>query len=235
MRLIRFSYSFYCIVLLTALFLSTCYWPPVALDTSLTIPWSDNVTTYADALLSLMPELPKEELPSDIAIVDHCWCDLSSGKFFEPFDMTRWEVESVVRLKEELQTQHRQEQAKIEEAEQGQQESEAERDVQTPPDNVKGNAVGASLSAAAKVSSMIDQLFSFLHVTEVPPAVGTPVSADAPSEAIAPTPAESSEPIPSPTTLPVPSTPLPLIRREYDLRPYGFEMVVDFGWTRQKS
>jgi hypothetical protein len=25
---------------------------------------------------------------------------------------------------------------------------------------------------------------------------------------------------------------VPLFRRKYDLRPYGFSMILDFGWSR---
>ena len=104
--------SFYCIILMTAMFLSSCYWPPVPLETSLSTPWSPNITTYSEALLSLVPDIPPEIMPTEIPIVEHCWCDIASGKFFEPFNITKWEMISVERLKEEVVRRIREEDQK---------------------------------------------------------------------------------------------------------------------------
>ena len=95
------SDSFYCIILLSAMFMSSCYWPPVPIDTPLNTPWSDNITTFGDALFSRIPDLPVDLVPASIPIVDRCWCELSMG-FFEPFNSTRWEWNTVEKLREEL-------------------------------------------------------------------------------------------------------------------------------------
>ena len=236
--------SFYCIVLLTALFLSTCYWPPVPIETPLTIPWAENITTYADALLSLMPDLPKDMIPSDIPTADHCWCDLTSGKFFEPFDMMHWELESVVRVKEELEFQQRLQAATDVEAKEDTAEVEGEVHGQTEllglNDNSTSTSVNnASSSTASKWPSIFGTIWPFLQApVQRPPVPEQHVISETPeSNAVEPTAtsSETVEPVSSTSVAPVSTTPLPRFRREYDLRQYGFEMVVDFGWTRQKS
>lgn len=98
--------SFYCIVLISSIFVSSCYWQPFSLDTSLAVPWADNITTYGEALLStLSPDVATtiDQLPSSIRAVDRCWCDISSGTLFEPFNMTRWEHTTVNKMKEDLE------------------------------------------------------------------------------------------------------------------------------------
>ncbi|KAF9020338.1 hypothetical protein BDZ89DRAFT_991983 [Hymenopellis radicata] len=97
---------FYCIVLISSIFVSSCYWQPFSLDTSLATPWSENVTTYGEALLwSLPPDIANntESLPTSIRAADRCWCDMSSGSFFEPFNVTRWEHNTVNRMREDLE------------------------------------------------------------------------------------------------------------------------------------
>ena len=76
MLTIRLPFSFYCMLLLSAMFVSTCYWPPVPIDTPLVRPWADNITTFADALGHLMPDLSPEDIPATIPVADRCWCDL---------------------------------------------------------------------------------------------------------------------------------------------------------------
>ncbi|KAH8086631.1 hypothetical protein BXZ70DRAFT_548262 [Cristinia sonorae] len=222
---------FYCIVLLTALFLSTCYWPPVPIETPLSTPWADNITTYADALFSLMPNLPKELVPADIPIVDHCWCDLTSGRFFEPFDVTRWEVQSVVRMKEELEELQILN-AKIDAAE-AEREGEEGSEEMVAAKRQNSTVTGTS-NRTATMFSWSAILASRWPIFKTPSPSSLVESATSSS-----TPQPTSEPPHNPTT---PTTPqaassmnLPRIRREYDLRPYGFEMVVDFGWSRNES
>ncbi len=101
-----FYFSFYCIVLISSIFVSSCYWQPFSLDTSLATPWSENVTTYGEALLSsLPPDIANntESLPTSIRAADRCWCDMSSGSFFDPFNVTRWEHNTVNRMREDLE------------------------------------------------------------------------------------------------------------------------------------
>ncbi|KAK0465014.1 uncharacterized protein EV420DRAFT_933585 [Desarmillaria tabescens] len=103
---------FYCIILITSLFISSCYWQPFSLDTPLTNPWAENITTYGHALSASLSSLPhRAQMPTTIRAVDRCWCDLSSGAFFEPFNMSRWEHNTVNRLKDDLERQWKAESA----------------------------------------------------------------------------------------------------------------------------
>ncbi|KAG7450713.1 uncharacterized protein BT62DRAFT_1072747 [Guyanagaster necrorhizus] len=103
---------FYCIILITSLFISSCYRQPFSLDTPLTSPWAENITTYSHALSASLSSLPRRTLmPTTIRAVDRCWCDLSSGAFFEPFNMSRWEHNTVNRLKDDLEHQWKAESA----------------------------------------------------------------------------------------------------------------------------
>ncbi|RPD81609.1 hypothetical protein L226DRAFT_564291 [Lentinus tigrinus ALCF2SS1-7] len=230
---------FYCMVLLTAMFMSTCYWPPVPIETPLVPPWSDNVTTYADALRSMLPNLPQEKLPTTIPVADRCWCDLSHG-FFAPFNNTKWEELSVMRAKENLEKEMAAEEMAREqamcEAAGGEEtmgsgackvlEAEPATPEETPipslsfPESLiwkfvqrlrsRGKATGAIPSAPSKAevleSSQESEEFSEPEATV----------SDAPKVTTSP---EQS------------SVRLPWLRREYDLRRFGFAMVLDFGWS----
>ena len=194
---ITFSFlsSFYCIILLTALFLSSCYWQPVPLTSTVSSAWTSNATfaTILDSLLSSPIAAP---LPAVIRLADRCWCDVSSSHMFEPFDIARWELASVEQLKEEL-----------------------ERD----------SARIQQLSSSADEAEPLNQPDDDGSSTQSPSLEFNLTSQTA-------TPSE-----PSPTTVEPSSTPpvvssvdLPLLRRKYDLRPYGFSMILDFGWTREE-
>ncbi|EIW86360.1 hypothetical protein CONPUDRAFT_133802 [Coniophora puteana RWD-64-598 SS2] len=91
---------FYCVILLAALFLSSCYWQAFPAEVSLSVPWSDNITTFGDALTATLP--PEYATPSPLVrVIDRCWCDLAPG-LFEPFDVKRWEMASVERAKNQI-------------------------------------------------------------------------------------------------------------------------------------
>lgn len=96
--------SFYCIILLTALFTSSCYWEPVPThslfqiivpDVSPTAPlrYIPNATLEDQNTTPFWQELP---IPKLTTMVDRCWCELSGGLFFEPFNGTSWQLSSLV-------------------------------------------------------------------------------------------------------------------------------------------
>lgn len=202
-------------MLLTAMFMASCYWPPVPLDTPLSIPWSDNITTFGEALLSRMPNLPHDMVPDTVPIADRCWCDLSMG-FFDPFNTTQWELNSVDALKASLEKQlvakkiasvKEQQQAVAEQEDAG--EVEASRTTQSMPSTpvVMSWQQKLGLSRAAEPS---------LNASSKTPS--------------------TQEPLPSPTQNQLPhATPLGPecgVLREYDLSRYGIDMVVDLRWPR---
>ena len=218
--------SFYCIILLTALFMSSCYWQPLSLTSTLSVPWSENVTTFADALRASLSN-PDTPLPSAMPVVDRCWCDFSMGSVFEPFNVSNWERLSVENMKDELD-EHRDDQP-----EESPDVSDSERsspvsvDADVNPSLSISDAVmppsvapsGASLQSWLSISS----LFTRESKLDVPAAAPPP----SPTDPISTTDDINDSTIPSPT----PSHDLPYLRRVYDLRPHGLDLVVDFGWS----
>lgn len=202
---------------MTAMFLSSCYWPPVPLETSLSTPWSPNITTFSEALLSMVPEIPPELMPTEIPIVEHCWCDFASGRFFEPFNITQWEMNSVEKVKEEIVKKIREE-GKA---------AESRGAEETSVDEEKTVAV-REMSTISKLTSMWGTVWPFTRTLQAEPtsanATGIPSSK---TESIEVEDIDHKLTVTSPRLLPRPS----FFRKEYDLRPYGFGMVVDFGWS----
>lgn len=219
-------YSFYCIVLLTTLFVSSCYWQPFPLDSPLSTPWADNITTFAEALNStIMPNYSKP-LPDVMRTVDRCWCDFSAGGFFEPFNVSHWEHVSVERLKDDLEHQENAEDAvsqKKETVKLSTQTSQMPRTAAPAPSPIRTmnrKTVGIDYWALFFYPLYSRPNYVFERAT---------------------TPSESSTPHTSPPSSPKAkiitsgahsSANLPLIRKEYDLRPYGLGILIDFGWTR---
>ncbi|KAH9964601.1 hypothetical protein BC827DRAFT_1188228 [Russula dissimulans] len=183
---------FYCIILLTALFLSSCYWQPIPLMSSVSSSWATNATfvTVITAALSSSITTP---LPAVIRLADRCWCDVSSSRLFEPFDIAHWEHASIEQLKEEIERDA----ACAERLSSGVGEPESQDAVSVSPPH----------ASALSISPPIEEK-STPQIPAVPPSSnGPPV---------------------------VPSMDLPLLRRKYDLRPYGFSLILDFGWSREE-
>ncbi|KAF9498198.1 hypothetical protein BDN71DRAFT_1481460 [Pleurotus eryngii] len=197
---------FYCIILLTTLFISSCYWQPFTLDTPLAIPWSENITTFGAALnATLSKDLLNITLPSTIRVIDRCWCDFSTNGFFEPYNVTQWEWNSVDKLKTDLEKQAAAT-LMLEFAEKDQ-----DGELASPAASLTSSHVGMPHLLS------FGRPFGFFY--------GPWYQSRNPSEASAATfPPEifSTEPPKS----------LPLLRKEYDLRPYGLNITIDFGWSR---
>ena len=227
--------SFYCVMLLTALFLSSCYWQPVPIKTSLAYPWSDNTTTFSDALSAL--SIPQNGRPTVVRLLDRCWCDLSSSKLFEPFDIAGWERASVERVKEDMERDER-ETRRL---------SMGDEKVRGATENegaVDGEELAAAGSQSPKVGisspsadrSQEEQVVKRKGITSILRSLSLPRQTvdlgHKPSKPVL----QPQEIAPILETTPIPS-PLtekrPLLRREYDLRPYGLAMIIDFGWSRQ--
>lgn len=209
-------YSFYCIVLLTTLFISSCYWQPFPLDTPLSHPWSENITTFADALNSTLMSNYSQPLPKVIRAVDRCWCDFSSTGFFDPFNVSRWESLSVTKLKDELEQQ----QKKADEALLT--VSEYRVATETIPNMPRTSPPS---SKPGPTESAFQAFWSLLKPRrpQQPEAIPAASSSSLSDEVLSPLPVHE-------TTVTFPD--LPLIRKEYDLRHYGLAVIVDFSWNR---
>ncbi|KAF8508748.1 hypothetical protein JB92DRAFT_571546 [Gautieria morchelliformis] len=95
---------FYCIVLLTALFTSSCYWQPVPtralLQASFTNVTSSPLLYLPNASVSDENTLQASQLlpvPRLATLSDRCWCDLSGGHLFDPYNITLWQLTSLSR------------------------------------------------------------------------------------------------------------------------------------------
>jgi hypothetical protein len=211
--------SFYCIILLTALFLSSCYWQPIPLTSSVSSSWDANATfaTTLSAALSVSPSIP---LPAVIRLADRCWCDVSASRLFEPFDIARWERTSVEQLKEEVERSAAS--AEKLSSSEGQTDSPNHCPVSPSWINSTTSTVESQLSAS--------QLLS--HATTLSTTLET--SSTAVPDDQSSTPQQNAPKSPFSNGPPVtPSVDLPLLRRKYDLRSYGFSMILDFGWSRE--
>lgn len=246
--------SFYCIIMLSALFMSSCYWPPVPLESNLSTPWTDNITTYADALASMLPNLPEDMKPKDVPMLDRCWCDLSDTGFFEQFNVTDWERRSILSLKERLEVRLK--------------EREGETPVESEPEPQPEAGLKGTSSRDSNVASATPHEGSTANSTDVSPSKLSglwnrvsawpfsrkPRPSDAPSADTTPTSESRSRwtilkkdeytprvrRVPDPVviethTRTIRSSPTGLLRKEYDLRPYGFDVILDFNWEKSRA
>ncbi|PPQ67378.1 hypothetical protein CVT25_005957 [Psilocybe cyanescens] len=214
---------FYCIVLLTTLSVSSCYWQPFPIDSPLTTPWSENITTFAEALNSTLPANYSKPLPTVIRAADRCWCDTGSGVFFEPFNITDWEYLSVQRLSQNLIRHKASEDNKL--------LQDAGAGNATQVLNLATNQTLPVLpvnqpSTQSKFWSRLRSLSSrvFASSSSSNRKVLSPKTSHENNET------QSSES--SPSSAPGSGTNLPLLRTVYDLRPYGLGMILDLGWSR---
>ncbi|KAJ6626941.1 hypothetical protein B0H10DRAFT_1997320 [Mycena sp. CBHHK59/15] len=205
---------FYCIVLLVTLFFSSCYWQPFPIDSPLSSPWADNVTTFAEALNATIVTPYAKPLPPVMRTLDRCWCDFWAGGFFDPYNVTQWERSSVLKLADELERAQKAELAELDPQEKAEEPEIATATIDRMPRTAAPAPTARRKSAvhgvAANVWSLVNPyLRSPRTITELTPLFNM----DNVTE---------SEPPES----------LPLLRWEYDLRSYGLGVVVDFGWSR---
>lgn len=170
------------------------------------------------------------------------WCDLSLERsVFEPFNLTRWEVLSVEQLKADLKRREKEALA-LTQPEPDETTGAVDEAPASPTEGIVAVSEGddAAVEAASARRRWMD-LFMFPSLTR------GRTSPDA-----APPPLEPEQLLAEPTPPPPPHTtpaivtehirpetekedtrePLPWLRREYDLKPYGIDAVIDFGWSR---
>ncbi len=212
--------SFYCIILLTALFLSSCYWQPVPLDSSLSSSWTTNATFATVLTAALSSSSATAPLPAVIRLTDRCWCDVSSSRLFEPFDIARWERTSIEQLKEEIERDA----ASAEQLSSAVGESDLSNEGDRNPS--AANGTGSIVESQHSISEPPSHT-SVLSTSPQPSSVNAPAEKSSTHQIPAEPPLYNGPPI-------VAHVDLPLFRRKYDLRPYGFAMILDFGWTREE-
>lgn len=228
-------------LLLTAMFVSTCYWPPVPIDTPLVHPWTENVTTFADALHVLMPNVPAEKIPTTIPIADRCWCDLSGG-FFNPINTTKWEELSVARLRSSIEREmalerRERERKDCEESAVEGEEPSCEPVEDEPLPSLSSLAVTEKRTILELLWILTRYVFFKSRTNTTTPVADAPTPAedDYLPEPILVLDEETQEWVmrdPPPPVVIVKERKgiLPLLPPEYDLRKFGFGMVLDLGW-----
>jgi len=208
---------FYCIILLAALFLSSCYWQSFPLDAHLSVPWSNNITTFSEALnATLPPHLNTLEFVSPVVhVADRCWCDLASG-LFEPYDVHKWERDSIQEAVSQIE-KHWKQSLKLDSDVNTNTTATAEPlhpPESSPPPNI-------SNIQNETFSSMLRSFFNRrLNKSEPSTIFISPVVSTTPTEK--PLAVESliiAEPLLTPGQL--------------DMRPFGFEVIFDFRWSRK--
>ena len=210
-------------MVLTALFLSSCYWQPVTLDTPLYRPWNDNVTTFGHALKVMLPQNSTLDVPV-VQFVDRCWCDVTNKVFFQPFNVTQWEVDSLKLYVEDAVRHQRKETEKKTKLVTAPTESQQTNSTQQPaePALLMSDVAGLYNIALGRWKLMFAS----------PKESGSPATSPT-----TPSPPRTIPPTPEPTTTYVPARDqksLPWYQREYSLRPYGFDVIFEFGWNDER-
>ncbi|KAI0307443.1 hypothetical protein B0F90DRAFT_1673590 [Multifurca ochricompacta] len=208
---------FYCIILLTALFLSSCYWQPIPLTSAVSSSWATNAT-FATTLAAILSSPIAAPLPAVIRLADRCWCDVSSSRLFEPFDIARWERTSVEQLKEGVERDA----ARVEQFLSGDGEPGLLNELNNDP--LVTNGTGSTTPQSNSLSRT-----SVVSIPQEPSPTETVVEQRPIPQipAVSPSPSSNGPPV-------VPSMDLPWLRSKYDLRPYGFSMILDFSWSREE-
>ncbi|KII86400.1 hypothetical protein PLICRDRAFT_56110 [Plicaturopsis crispa FD-325 SS-3] len=204
---------FYCIMLLSAIFWSSCHWQPFPLDAQLSAPWDSQIKTFGDALNASIYPVVEMPQPPVIRLQDRCWCDLRSGSVFAPFNVTDWEFTSVQRLAAHMLSRKKREmQSELEEQARARNESS----VDTEEDVVTATLPSTSAPVRTGPAALLSTLRSIFRKSHSdPPETSITVNETS----------SSSE------RLSVGTFALPPLRKEYDLRSHGLDLIVDFGWS----
>lgn len=280
--------SLYCIVLLVALFTSSCYWAPTPLD----IPShalesiypalaTSRPTLDLRSLLNAPPEptattaapTPRVTYSARLERPKRCWC--APVDIFEPFNMTQWEQRSSVLVfvkqgfwdwlmdEEAERAESNQDTApsskgsnkskKDSSQHQGTDSSLPESSEQSPAPSMswrtKWNALSSYFSSRSPVGrnnptvkSKLGGPPGRLDVKHKPavrapvdplPKVGLLTTPTTPTPTATPLPtATATEASPATETASKAEPSLRWWQKQYDLRPYGGAVVVDFRWGR---
>jgi hypothetical protein len=159
-------------------------------------------------------------------VLDRCWCDLSSGNFFEPFNISGWEYASIQRMKKD----HERAEGLT-----------TQLPINTTDKTVDISTVTESPLPHATVGSdawflhQWQKWFNRLNSTEATGAnnisqrriAGSTDSTNATSST---TSIFNSQPLQT-ESVTTSNTPFKWLRPEYDLQPYGLGMVIDLRWS----
>lgn len=159
-----------------------------------------------------------------VQFVDRCWCDVTNKVLFQPFNVTQWEVDSLkFYIDEAILQQNKQAEKRTKSII----ETTAPQLTNTTHQPVEPALLRTDFVNLYKVVLSRWKLM-FTPSNETRPSA-TPLTALSPSHTISP----SSEP--NTTYAPLrDQTSLPWWQREYNLHPYGFDVVFEFGWNDER-
>lgn len=238
-KLTLYCNSFYCIILLTALFTSSCYWQPVPTDAIIgsIFPNGSVDDTRFHVLSGNISQEASDPwiIPKLTLLNDRCWCDLSGTSLFKPFNTTRWQLDSFARTVVASNTQAKQ----LRDADESEPVPESTEPIPATPQS-EDSATSSSNKKwiVGIVSSNIETFPSSLSLSKwlLRPFAAfksrnsttnvSSIDVDQTPERLPPV--EISTPTPDPST----KTFAHIIRSTYDLRPYGMDLIVDFQWPR---
>jgi hypothetical protein len=177
----------------------------------------------------MLPSNVTIEKPSVVQFIDRCWCDITSGVFFQPFNVTKWEYDSLELYVDEMIRRQKLEN-----------ESSNGTSPSLEPEALVNETIAPQSGESARASGPLRRaLRSFF--TKSPPGADDEPTPSPPVPDLLPSTtdlsrlqqAESnysrdvddSEPLPNRSSL-------PWYQQEYDLQPYGFDVIVEFGWDR---
>ncbi|KZO99662.1 hypothetical protein CALVIDRAFT_356282 [Calocera viscosa TUFC12733] len=174
----------YCIVLLTALFTSSCYWAPV------TLPMPSFLTASNHTILANSAN-------------QRCWCDINEGHIFDPFPPVVTNMQGP---------------------------NEAVPSNASTDDNNATNSYFVTLASNSSYSHLVDLALQPIQKWYSKWALSKPITVDGQER-------RSSER--SSATSRSGIRPWQILgwgdswlRRRYDLREHGLDLIVDFGWGR---
>ncbi|CCA69392.1 hypothetical protein PIIN_03292 [Serendipita indica DSM 11827] len=178
----------YCILILVASFLSSCYWSA--------IPPSSFSPESLSALNAT--ELKAIWDMNSIELLSRCWCDFQRTPFFGHFNETKWEIDSLKAATEAANLT-----------------SYMEPDPAQP-------------TKETRWTRWIDSIWWQPDPIIPKQPVDNRMDSASANAVNSPDPAHQVDTTPSP----IHSRPLSRLRRKYDLRPYGIDLILDFGWQR---
>ena len=172
----------------------------------------------------MLPQNSTLDVPV-VQFVDRCWCDVTNKVFFQPFNVTQWEVDSLKFYVEDAIRQQKKDVEKKTKLITDPTVSQPTNSTQQQPGPALLISDVASLYNV--VLSRWKLMFASSNESHSPATLST-----------TPLPSQTISPVSEPATTPIPPArdqePLPWYQREYSLRPYGFDVVFEFGWNDEQ-
>jgi hypothetical protein len=147
--------------------------------------------------------------PAVIQLMDRCWCDISASVFFRPFNVTKWEADSL--------------QMYVDEVVKEQEKLDAVTEVAPGQETTSSSEnMSPTSSASLGLGNAIRSFFTKSPLASEPTITPTTLTED-----------QSNDNYTKPILEPAPA--LPWYLRELNLQPYGFDVSFEWGWDGSHS